>query len=690
MTTRYSAPFVEAIQEGSEDESKDGIRDKEGQSVKDHSYRRSRSSMDAIMAPTRVTVARERDRPKRKHRSKEGRSKRPPRPQGKTTTMKVANGAVMTDSGSDGQQRSRHRRTYSNRSTSSTSSSSEEDEPIQDHREVLAAASARLTSPSMISTFTSLTTSTNKSSGSSGSNSTVTQASITKRSSLGKRAEIAESPLSPAVPDPPSVFAFLDNESAVGTTHEEGEEEEEEAVELRQEEEGEQDEGGEHDSPWLNDEHEPSFDSNALPSHLSPDQSRARDSSSSTSSSLHGSDHFSEPAIDNDTDRSTSPERSVKDHASDHEPESAPMDRASARMASQMAAAQQRQNLHGSMQQLGASNMPQRTTIPPRVPSKALSSRHSQNIQRQSLPGAQKLPATGYELLATRLSSYNSPSDFEDGTIIKPMYRKFGALNHRLLLHLQDELSELEEQLHRLDHADTQSRWAGREGRVVPASRRAASAQGGDLQWHKTDILGKIGFKLAQYSSFLLVTFSRASLTSIDQALSSFNTTQSLSPPASVDIDTYREYLSTENPIVEAETHFLDPSDDLVSICSSIPPPSAPISNESQSQPLSRAESQTSATAMRSQSMVTYEREPQAKLQGLAVAIAVAVLVPILTFNVIPGFIGRLTVVGLVASGVVFALMQAGVVGKGCFGRDGLICAGIYGGVMIVIAGIVV
>lgn len=109
------------------------------------------------------------------------------------------------------------------------------------------------------------------------------------------------------------------------------------------------------------------------------------------------------------------------------------------------------------------------------------------------------------------------------------------------------------------------------------------------------------------------------------------------------------------------------------------------MSNQSQSQPLSRSESQISATPP---DYIVTSDQSQSQLQGLAVAIAVAVLVPILTFSVIPGFIGRLTVVGLVASGVVFALMQAGVVGKACFGRQGMVCGGIYGGVMIVIAGI--
>lgn len=75
-------------------------------------------------------------------------------------------------------------------------------------------------------------------------------------------------------------------------------------------------------------------------------------------------------------------------------------------------------------------------------------------------------------------------------------------------------------------------------------------------------------------------------------------------------------------------------------------------------------------------------------LPGLAAAIAVAVLVPILTFSVIPNFIGRMAVVGLVAGFVVFALLQSRAVGANAFGREGLVCGGIYGGVMIIIAGI--
>ncbi len=125
------------------------------------------------------------------------------------------------------------------------------------------------------------------------------------------------------------------------------------------------------------------------------------------------------------------------------------------------------------------------------------------------LPRAEKLPMTGYELLAAKLSTSDpwparrgstSSSQSDEGRAIKPIYRKFEALNHRLLLHLQDELTELEEQLHRLDTADTQTRRL--QNCILPASRRSEAMAGGELQWRKTDTLGKIGFKLSQYSKY--------------------------------------------------------------------------------------------------------------------------------------------------------------------------------------------
>lgn len=103
------------------------------------------------------------------------------------------------------------------------------------------------------------------------------------------------------------------------------------------------------------------------------------------------------------------------------------------------------------------------------------------------LPRAEKLPMSGYELLSSKLSRTETPrrrrnsrtSEPDDLPAIQPIYRRFEALNHRLLLHLQDELSELEEQLHRLDTADTQNRRMS--NCILPASRRAEFMAGGGV-----------------------------------------------------------------------------------------------------------------------------------------------------------------------------------------------------------------
>jgi hypothetical protein len=530
MSTRYITPSVEAIQEDSEDDSKGGLRGKMNNLFHDGYHRQSRSSNDAVIIPARANMGRERER-RRSHRSAGG--SRHSKTKGRETEAKrISSSGRETEPKRVGasermendRPRIRHRRTLSNRSSSSTSSSDDEEEPSQTHREVLEQARSKLTSPSMISTITSLTASTNRSSGSSGSNSTITQASVSKKS-LGKRPEMLESPMSPAVPDAPDVFAYLDNGSTTSLVNEAEEEESQQTQKQEQSDEESEEEQDDQDqeTQWPSHEY-----TTSLPPLLTPDQGS---SSSSASSSIHGSDHLSEPILDNDTDRSTSPERSIKDPTSDPEPDhdqdqnhdpSPPTDAASAKIASQIAAAQQRQNLHAhnAPHSFGTPDMARGTAVYPYhnhanagSNASALSARPSLHLKSKPRSHGETVPETGYELLALRLShtahaspsssSSSSESGENGGEIkIKPMYRKFEALNHRLLLHLQDEIAELEERLRRLDVADTQARMLGVGGEVVPASRRAAQAAGGELQWHKTDVLGRIGFKLAQYSMF--------------------------------------------------------------------------------------------------------------------------------------------------------------------------------------------
>ncbi|RDW84795.1 hypothetical protein BP6252_02385 [Coleophoma cylindrospora] len=639
MSGKYIAPSVGSILETCEDEARATARFKEDDSHLDS--RRSKPSHDPAMSPTKANTGKERDSNRRSHKGSSST---------KHTSKSLSKNTRRTSVVSSREQPAsmshlRHRRMSASKSESSSSSSSEssgEDESRK-QRTSLTTARGRLTSPSMISNLTSLTSSTNKSSGSSGSNSTVTQASISKRSSIEKRSQISDAPLSPACPDPPNVFAYLEKDS----------DSDDNQVELHE---------------AVHDDHEAQWSANMiggfpgapLPTHLQSEIA------SSSASSYHGDDTFSEPAADNDTDRSTSPERSVQGRNDTAVPDTPqemhpPTDSASAKVASQLAAAQQRQDSHANLHSFGTPDMRRGNAVLPHIPGSALSPRYINHHPQRSLPRGEKLPVTGYEQLASTLSAHGSDEANSNGESIKPMYRKFEALNHRLLLHLQDEISELEEHLHRLDTTDTQTRRM--QGKIMPASRRISAQIGGELQWHKVDVLGKIGYKLAQYN----------------QALAAFNTTQQLKAPAPTDIKQYQAYLSKERLIAENETRFLEQTNDLVFIRNENlkPPPSQ--ADEMSVGPFSKKE-------LPNLDLLFLDVNPG--LLGVAAALAMSVLVPILTFSVIPGFIGRMTVVLLVALGLMGGLFQSGIVGRHTISKEGMICCVIYGGVMVVIAGI--
>ncbi|KAK2628779.1 hypothetical protein QTJ16_001882 [Diplocarpon rosae] len=645
MATKYMTPSVEAIlEESSEDQAMRELKP-EGSADK---RRRWKAAYDTAM---KVDTSRGRDRSRKEH--KPG-SKHTHKGKGKNV-RKRATGSSRDDYW---EPRTYHRHRHSDRSLSSASLSDEE-EPAEDHMAVRAAR-ARLSSPSMISTFTTQTTATNKSSSSSGSNSTVTQASVSKRSHVGNKSDVREAgyaPLSLAVPDPPDVFQFLDAEEPAESEKDE-EAKDEEA-----------DESGREEVPqW---QPKP-----VAGPYVESDPERDHATSSSTaSSSFHGDENFSEIAVDNDTDRSSSPERS--EHDQDNTDEAPPTDHASATIASQVAAAQGSPNIHGSMQQLRTPNM---TPSPHGLPS-AVGGQYQHHVQQRQPPRVGTLPVTGYELLALKLSFSATRND--TAPQIQPIYRKFEALNHRLLLHLQDELSELEEQLQHLDHADTQSRVVDAHGHIAPASRRLAAYAGGELEWRKTDVLGRIGYKLAQYN----------------QALASFQSTQSLAPPDMEDVAHYRAYLRTEQPIAEGETRFLDPVDDLVSVSlerrsHSGPSVSSLFSDSSSTSsfllpplipnrhtdPLSDSTPNLNPTA-----------EP---LLPLITALATSVLLPLFAFTVIPGFVGRMAVAALVAVFVLAVLGQTEALGAGPSlglgrAREGLWCVAAWAGVLAVLAAVI-
>ncbi|GAW17774.1 hypothetical protein ANO14919_072410 [Xylariales sp. No.14919] len=413
-----------------------------------------------------------------------------------------------------------------------------------------------------------------------------------------------------------------------------------------------------------------------LPADNIKNTSPSAHSSSSTSSGPR--EDLFDVIGDHETDRSTSPERSIngdpRGHAAD---EAGPRARA------------------GKIrrQSYGTPEMPRGNIQHPHVSQEDLTPRApNQHFTKHLRP--ERPPLTGHELLASRLSA---TLVYRSGPPLRPIYRRFETLNHRILLHLQDEICELEEQLRRLDAVDTQNRRL--PNGIIPASRRAESMSSSELHWHKTDILGKIGFKLEQYN----------------RVLSSFRETLSLSAPSSADLQEYRGFLSSYAPIAEIETQFLDATDDLVYLGYSdedvatneddvITPvsrsditdfqPRRRVSILSQSDISRRYDggrtpSPDQEVAPQVQSAVQDQHVMNKQLlMHLSIATAVAITLPILTFLVIPGFIGRMTVACLVGIGVLGALVQ-GEVMKFQASQQLFVSVGLYGGVMALLAGMV-
>ena len=111
-----------------------------------------------------------------------------------------------------------------------------------------------------------------------------------------------------------------------------------------------------------------------------------------------------------------------------------------------------------------------------------------------------KASTTGYEFLASHLHSQHD-------AMLKPIYRKFETLNNRMLLFLQDEISEMEEQLKDLDDAIAHEE---QNSMRKPASRRAEAKLPSQLQWHRCELVGRSFAKVEQYSKSPLSVSHRA------------------------------------------------------------------------------------------------------------------------------------------------------------------------------------
>jgi hypothetical protein len=147
---------------------------------------------------------------------------------------------------------------------------------------------------------------------------------------------------------------------------------------------------------------------------------------------------------------------------------------------------------------MGVSNMPAQQFAPPFQPHPGQPPQYQAHVPA---PDLTRTTAAGYELLANKLSETPRKGNFlrKSGKVV-PMYRKFEHLNHRVLLHLQDEVCELEEELRYLDESIIQMSPRDDTGHAFPASRRGDARFGSELHYKRTELLGRIFQKLGQYS----------------------------------------------------------------------------------------------------------------------------------------------------------------------------------------------
>ncbi|KAJ5888036.1 hypothetical protein N7495_008077 [Penicillium taxi] len=282
-----------------------------------------------------------------------------------------------------------------------------------------------------------------------------------------------------------------------------------------------------------------------------------------------------------------------------------------------------------------------RQSLPPSPPRSPEDRFHRGAVTRRN-PSASQV-SSGYGLVASQLTH----SADEEKATFPPLYRRFESMNHRVLLHLQDEISQMEEDLQALDEYEEMHRVAEaeQEGRELqPASRRMdAQTQGySSLHYRRMDLMAALIQKTEQYNT----------------ALSAYSKVLQTLPRASEDdVQNYRSWMKKNNPITAAETRFLYQDTDLVSLA---PRPAV------------------SASAAATATSPIY----------IAIIIASgAILLPLLAFSMLAEFSGRLVVV-TVTSGAAAAIAANYPTGIETLvdSKDGWRCATLYFGFMTVAA----
>jgi hypothetical protein len=199
-----------------------------------------------------------------------------------------------------------------------------------------------------------------------------------------------------------------------------------------------------------------------------------------------------------------------------------------------------------------------------------------------SQPATSQYPAEsdGFENLADALAN-------RDGGPA-PLYRRFQIMNHRVLLHLQDEISRMEIALRKRDdyikQISTVSEQVESASLTSESSRRRQSLKGHLPETYqpsgsptrslstqvelRTQLLGRIFVKLGQYSKMMQFKLSFGLLTSIDQALATYSAAAGqFSRAETSEVLSFKEWVSKNAIIRDPERiAFLEQELDLVSL----------------------------------------------------------------------------------------------------------------------------
>ncbi|CEJ56423.1 hypothetical protein PMG11_02631 [Penicillium brasilianum] len=278
-----------------------------------------------------------------------------------------------------------------------------------------------------------------------------------------------------------------------------------------------------------------------------------------------------------------------------------------------------------------------RPPLPPSPPSSPEDSLHRGVVAKRRDSNVPQV-SSGYGLVASHLTK----SATQDKAAFSPLYRRFESVNHRVLLHLQDEISQMEEDLHTLDEYEEMHRVATAEqegAKPLPASRRVdiQSQAYPSLHYRRMDLMAALVQKTEQYNT----------------ALSAYSRVLQTLPRASNDdITNYRSWMKEHNPIAAAETRFLDQDADLVAL--------------------------------------TPRLAASAAAAPIYIAIIIAsgaLLMPLLAFSMIAEFSGRLVVVTITggAAAAIAANYSTGIEAL-VDSRDGWRCATLYFGFMTIAA----